>query len=52
MIRIIAIVVLIALAFVLVRYNTNQRLQKGVVITILAAFIIYLVTLVITELAH
>ncbi|KQA22502.1 membrane protein [Vibrio metoecus] len=30
MVRLIAIVLLIALAFILIRYRTNQKLQKGV----------------------
>ncbi len=34
MVRLIAIALLIALAFVLIRYRTNEKLQKGVVIVI------------------
>lgn len=52
MIRILLIVVLFVLAFILIKYNTNERLQKGVVVTVLGAFVIYLVTLVATELSR
>ncbi|EEX66426.1 hypothetical protein CGT92_12420 [Vibrio metoecus] len=50
MVRLIAIVLLIALAFILIRYRTNQKLQKGVVIVILATFVLYTTFLVISEL--
>ncbi|ENM5742702.1 hypothetical protein V9N60_001995 [Vibrio metoecus] len=50
MLRLIAIVLLIALAFILIRYRTNQKLQKGVVIVILATFVLYTTFLVISEL--
>ncbi|CAM3033664.1 hypothetical protein [Vibrio neptunius] len=50
MTRLIAIVFLVALAFVLIRYRTNEKLQKYVVITLISGFIIYTATLVVTEL--
>ncbi|ACP05694.1 TPA: hypothetical protein RUZ23_002666 [Vibrio cholerae] len=50
MVRLIAIALLIALAFVLIRYRTNEKLQKGVVIVILATFVIYTAFLMISEL--
>ncbi|MBN3494461.1 MULTISPECIES: hypothetical protein [Vibrio] len=50
MTRLIAIVFLVALAFVLIRYRTNEKLQKYVVTTLISGFIIYTVTLVVTEL--
>ncbi|EEY98144.1 MAG: hypothetical protein ACRCXG_11695 [Vibrio sp.] len=50
MVRLIAITLLIALAFVLIRYRTNEKLQKGVVIAILATFGLYTTFLVISEL--
>ncbi|MBY6196794.1 hypothetical protein [Vibrio hangzhouensis] len=50
MTRLIAIAFLVALAFFLFRYRTNEKVQKGVVIAVVSAFIIYTVTLVVTEL--
>ncbi|WP_202436400.1 hypothetical protein [Vibrio eleionomae] len=50
MTRLIAIVLLLAIAFLLIRYRTNARLQKGVVITIFSALILYTVSVVIMEL--
>jgi len=50
MIQLLSIVVLIVLAFVLIKYKTNERLQKGIIIGILSVFILYLGILVITEL--
>ncbi|CAH8195902.1 MULTISPECIES: hypothetical protein [Vibrio] len=52
MTRLITIVVLIALAFILVRFRTNEKLQKGVVITLLSAFVIYTASIVIAELTR
>ncbi|MDE1232381.1 hypothetical protein [Vibrio aestuarianus] len=52
MTRLITIVVLIALAFILVRFRTNEKLQKGVVITLLSAFVIYTASIVIVELTR
>ncbi|AIU66573.1 hypothetical protein CKF94_06320 [Vibrio coralliilyticus] len=50
MTRLIAIVFLVALAFVLIRYRTNEKLQKYVVITLISGFLVYTATLVVTEL--
>ncbi|WP_164675278.1 hypothetical protein [Vibrio rhodolitus] len=50
MTRLIAIVFLIALAFVLVRYRTNEKLQKYVVITLLSGFLVYTASIMVTEL--
>ncbi|MEI8671023.1 hypothetical protein P4S52_02425 [Vibrio sp. SA48] len=52
MTRLITIVVLITLAFILVRFRTNEKLQKGVVITLLSAFVIYTASIVIAELTR
>lgn len=50
MTRLLAIVFLIAIAFVLIRYRTSEKLQKYVVITVVSSFIIYTATLMVTEL--
>ncbi|MEH0741752.1 hypothetical protein H4F05_09510 [Vibrio cholerae] len=50
MTRLLAIAFLVALAFVLIRYRTSEKLQKAVVVTLISGFLIYTVTLVITEL--
>ncbi|KJY70708.1 membrane protein [Vibrio coralliilyticus] len=50
MTRLIAIVFLVALAFVLIRYRTNEKLQKYVVVTLISGFLVYTATLVLTEL--
>ncbi|MGF1911801.1 hypothetical protein L4C38_20505 [Vibrio kasasachensis] len=50
MTRLIAIVFLIAIAFVFIRYRTNEKLQKYVVITLVSGFLVYASTLMITEL--
>ncbi|GAB2662279.1 hypothetical protein [Vibrio panuliri] len=50
MTRLIAIVFLIALAFVLIRYRTNEKLQKYVVITLISGFFVYTASIMITEL--
>ena len=52
MTRLIAIVFLVALAFVLIRYRTNEKLQKYVVITLVSGFLVYTTTLVVTELVR
>ncbi|MGD8109285.1 hypothetical protein ACQEXU_06740 [Vibrio sp. TRT 21S02] len=52
MTRLIAIAVLIALAFVLIRYRTSEKLQKWVVITLLSGFLVYTVSLMVTELVR
>jgi hypothetical protein len=50
MTRLITIAFLIALAVFLFRYRTNEKVQKGVVVTALGAAAIYVATLVISEL--
>lgn len=50
MVRLIAIALLLVLGFVLIRYRANEKLQKGVVITILAIFVFYTGFLMISEL--
>ncbi|EEX92192.1 hypothetical protein VIOR3934_04154 [Vibrio orientalis CIP 102891 = ATCC 33934] len=50
MTRLLAIVFLIALAYVLIRYRTSEKLQKYVVITMVSGFLIYTATLMVTEL--
>ena len=52
MTRLIAIVFLLALAFVLFRYRTNEKLQKGVVIVIVSSFLLYTASLMIFELTR
>ncbi|WP_167522341.1 hypothetical protein [Vibrio atypicus] len=50
MTRLLAIAFLIALAFVLIRYRTSEKLQKYVVVTLLSSFFIYTAILMVTEL--
>ncbi|QXO18781.1 MULTISPECIES: hypothetical protein [Vibrio] len=50
MIRLITIGVLIALAFFLIRYGTSEKAQKGIVVTLVAALVIYTISVVVTEL--
>lgn len=52
MVRILAIFLLIGIAFMLIKYRANQKLQKGVVITLLAILAIYTTIVVISELVH
>ncbi|WP_102561076.1 hypothetical protein, partial [Vibrio lentus] len=52
MTRLIAIVFLLALAFVLFRYRTNEKLQKWVVIVIVSSFLLYTASLMISELTR
>ncbi|WP_165862822.1 hypothetical protein [Vibrio sinensis] len=49
MTRLIAIVLLGALAFLLFRYRTNQTVQKWVIVTLISAFFIYTATLMFSE---
>ncbi|SHO58957.1 hypothetical protein [Vibrio quintilis] len=51
MVKLIVIVVLLALVYIL-RYKTSEERQKVAVITIVGAFAIYLVTVVVMELMH
>ncbi|CAM2947598.1 hypothetical protein [Vibrio rarus] len=50
MTRLLAIVILITLAFLFIRYNTNEKLQKWVVIVLCSAFVIYSISLMVSEL--
>jgi Ca2+/Na+ antiporter len=50
MTRLLAIAFLIAIAFVLIRYRTSEKLQKYVVITLVSSFLIYTATIMVTEL--
>ncbi|QIL84484.1 hypothetical protein G7083_00285 [Vibrio sp. HDW18] len=50
MVRLIAIALLITLALVLIRYRTNQKLQKGVVMVSVMILVLYTTFLVISEL--
>ncbi|MDE1514185.1 MULTISPECIES: hypothetical protein [Vibrio] len=50
MVRLIAIALLITLALVLIRYRTNEKLQKGVVMVSVMILILYTTFLVISEL--
>ncbi|QMV14472.1 hypothetical protein Vspart_01727 [Vibrio spartinae] len=50
MVRLIAIIVLIALAYVLVRYDTRENIQKGIIVVLCSAFVIYLIAVVVSEL--
>ena len=52
MTRLIAIVFLLALAFVLFRCRTNEKVQKGVVIAVVGSFILYTASLMISELTR
>ena len=52
MIRLLAIAFLLALAFVLIRYRTNEKLQKWVIIGLVSAFVMYTITLIVTELTR
>ncbi|EKO3389238.1 hypothetical protein [Vibrio fluvialis] len=50
MIRLITIGLLIVLAYFLIRYRTSEKVQKGVVMTLGAVFVIYIVSVVVAEL--
>ena len=52
MTRLIAIVFLLALAFVLFRYRTNEKVQKSVVIVIVGSFLLYTASLMFSELTR
>jgi hypothetical protein len=46
------IALLIAIAYILLRYRSNARVQKWAVLGLLSGFIIYIVAVVIAELMH
>jgi len=50
MTRLLAIVVLTAVAFVLFRYRTNEKVQKATIITLMGAFLIYTASIMFSEL--
>ena len=50
MTRLLAIAFLVVLAYVLIRYRTNEKLQKYVVITLISVFCIYTSAVVVSEL--
>ncbi|UAB68911.1 hypothetical protein INR79_10180 [Vibrio sp. SCSIO 43132] len=50
MTRLIAIAALIAIAVLLFRYRTNEKIQKGVILASIIGFVIYVVSVVVTEL--
>ncbi len=50
MIRLLAIAVLLAIAFVLFRYRTNEKVQKATVIILVGAFLIYTASIMVAEL--
>jgi len=50
MTRLIAITAFIALAVFLIRYQTNKKLQQGVIVAFFSGLAIYTVSLVISEL--
>ncbi len=52
MVRILAIFILIGIAFMLVKYRANQKLQKGVVVILVTIFALYTTVVVISELIH
>ncbi|MGR5238641.1 hypothetical protein [Vibrio alfacsensis] len=52
MTRLLAIAVLIVLAFVLFRYRTNEKVQKATIIVLISAFLIYTASIMIAELAR
>ncbi|MFZ3431680.1 hypothetical protein [Vibrio harveyi] len=52
MTRLLAIAVLIGLAFVLFRYRTNEKVQEATVITLISAFLIYTASIMIAELTR
>jgi hypothetical protein len=52
MIRLLMIALLIAIAYILLRYRSNARVQKWAVLGLLSGFIIYIVAVVIAELMH
>lgn len=52
MTRLIAIGVLIAIAVLLFRYRTNEKLQKGVIIASIIGFVIYVVSVMTMELIN
>ncbi|MGC9404119.1 MULTISPECIES: hypothetical protein [Vibrio] len=52
MTRLIAIVFISALAFVLIRYRTNEKIQKGIIVTLVVSFLVYAGSVMIAELTR
>lgn len=52
MTRLLAIAVLVVMAFLLIRYRTNEKLRKGVVITLIAGFLVYTASIIVAELTR
>jgi hypothetical protein len=50
MTRLITLFTLIGIAFLLIKYRANEKLQRGVVVTLIGVFIIYVITVVTSEL--
>ncbi|WP_295892643.1 hypothetical protein [uncultured Vibrio sp.] len=50
MTRLLAIVFISALAFLLIRYRTNEKIQKGIAVTLVVAFLLYTASIMVTEL--
>jgi len=50
MTRLIFIAALIGIVFMLIKYRANQKVQKGVVLTLLSAFAIYIFYIITSEL--
>jgi hypothetical protein len=50
MTRLVAIGVLILIALFLIRYGTNEKLQKAVIVTVLSSVAAYIVYIMATEL--
>jgi hypothetical protein len=46
------IALLIAIAYILVRYRSNARVQKWAVLGLIGSLLIYIITVVIAELMH
>ncbi|WP_198599310.1 hypothetical protein [Vibrio sp. 10N.261.55.A7] len=50
MTRLLAIVFISALTFILIRYRTNEKVQKGIAVTLVVGFLLYTASIMVTEL--
>jgi uncharacterized membrane protein len=50
MTRLIAIAVLVSLVVLLIRYRTNEKVQKGVVLSVVGVGVFYVISVFIMEL--
>jgi hypothetical protein len=50
MTRILTIVIFFTIAFLLIRYSTNEKVQKGVVIAVIIAIAVYTMVVMTSEL--